>query len=141
MTSLARFNDPKVKLNVTVIGAGNLAHVFAGLLGARNTEFTVRILSRKANAIAENMVNNGVKVKIASKDEGKESFVVGKVAAVSSNPKDVIPQADLIIITVPSHGRPETMKAIAPHIAKNRIVYCGVMPGMGRHSKPSHYLF
>ena len=131
LVDLSRFTSPKQPLNISVIGAGNLCHVFAGLLGARQEEFHVRILSRKAKQIANNMIEKGVKVKMASKEDGKEYYVTGRVLAVSDNPEDVIPEADIIIITVPSHGRPAVMKLIAPHIAKNRIVYCGVIPGMG----------
>jgi hypothetical protein len=59
------------------------------------------------------------------------SFVRGVVTKCSDNPKDVIPGADVIIITAPSHARPALLELIAPHIARNRVVLLGVMPGMG----------
>ncbi len=114
------------RLVVTIIGAGNLAHVFCGLLGARTSELSVNILSRKADQIAESMTTKGVRVNFPD-----GSAVVGKVAKVSSDPRDVIPQADFVILTVPSHGRPAVMKSIAPHLSRTRPVFVGVMPGMG----------
>jgi opine dehydrogenase len=114
------------RLVVTLIGAGNLAHVFAGLMGARTSEFEVNVLSRKAAQIADSMTSQGVAVKMPD-----GSTITGKVKKVSNDPKDVIPQADFIIITVPSHGRHATMKLIAPHLNRDKSVFVGVMPGMG----------
>jgi hypothetical protein len=78
-------------LNITLCGAGNLSHVFAGLLGIRKN-IIVRMLSRKAKNI-QNAVTNGINVKIIDeKNDQKFTNVIGKIEKVSDNPIDVIPQ-------------------------------------------------
>lgn len=74
-------------LEVTLVGAGNLTHVIAGLLGARD-DVAVSILSRKAQDI-QHAVANGITVypnptrKLGSKDARgaviSDIPIVGKV--------------------------------------------------------------
>lgn len=63
-----------------------------------------------------------------------------KVKKISSNPSEVIPGADVILITVPSNARPEVLKQIAPHLphkgsdhtaAGGGAVLLGGLPGLG----------
>jgi len=118
-------------LNVVLVGAGNLAHVLAGHLGARG-DVNIRVLSRKASEIAEHMTKEGIKVKVQSRTpQEPDTYVTGRCQRVSSNPADVIPGADFIIMTTPSHARAKMVKAIVPHVDKDHPVFFGVMPGMG----------
>jgi hypothetical protein len=118
-------------LNVTVVGAGNLGHVFAGQLGAR-CDVKISVLSRKADSIAESMMKSGVTVCRQSPKKGvSDEFVTGKVHRVSSNAKDVIPDADMVIVTVPSHARLTVLNQIAPHLNSQKPVFLGAMPGLG----------
>jgi len=122
----------KGTLNVTIVGAGNLAHVLGGMLGARVSEFNIMILSRKAKQIEEHATKQGITVRLQAKSaDQKDEFVTGRVSRVSSNPADVIPQADFIVMTTPSHARATMCKLIVPHIDRKRPVFFGVMPGMG----------
>eukprot|EP00300_Choanocystis_sp_HF-7_P016942 c19580_g1_i1.p1 GENE.c19580_g1_i1~~c19580_g1_i1.p1 ORF type:complete len:445 (+),score=86.08 c19580_g1_i1:29-1336(+) len=118
-------------INITIIGAGNLGHVMAGQLAAReNTK--VFFLTRKASQIAAPMMNEGIRVTIKGPTKDTpDTFVTGRVTLVSDKPADVIPQADVVLVTVPSHARPTVLSLIAPHIAKDRPVFIGAFPGIG----------
>jgi len=118
------------KLNVCIVGAGNLCHVLAGQLGARS-DVEVSIYSRKASAI-QSAATKGITVKVQAKSaDQKDTFITGRVARVSDKAQDVIPNADFIIMTTPSHARKAMSELIIPHIARNKPVFFGVMPGMG----------
>lgn len=118
-------------LRVTIVGAGNLCHVMAGTFGAR-PDTQVSVFTRRAAEIAENMTAVGVKVTVQSLAKGiPDTELLGKCKAVSADPAEVIPDADLIIITTPSHARKWVMQQITPHLPSDRLVFVGVMPGMG----------
>jgi len=118
------------KLNVCIVGAGNLCHVLAGQLGAR-PDVVVTIYSRKAASI-QAASTAGITVKKQAKNkEEKDTFVTGRVAKVSDKAQDVIPEADFIIMTTPSHARRTMTELIVPHVDRKRPVFFGVMPGMG----------
>jgi hypothetical protein len=41
----------------------------------------------------------------------------------------VLPDADLVIVTVPAHVRPSLLRALAEHLPRNKPVYVGAIPG------------
>jgi hypothetical protein len=128
----AKFNKwpSEGKLNVCIVGAGNLCHVLAGQLGAR-PDVVVTIYSRKAASI-QAAATAGITVKKQARNkEEKDTFVTGRVAKVSDKAQDVIPEADFIIMTTPSHARRTMTELIIPHVDRKRPVFFGVMPGMG----------
>lgn len=127
------------KLRVTLIGAGNVAHVIAGKLGARH-DCAVSLMSRRPGPL-QHAVTHGITInhnpvrKVGSKTaDGKlvqAKPTVGKIERASSNPYDVIPDADVIILTNPSHTRPATLAKIVPHISSHKPVLLGALPGVG----------
>jgi len=128
----AKFNKwpAEGKLNVCIVGAGNLCHVLAGQLGARS-DVIVTIYSRKAASI-QAAATTGITVKQQARTkEEKDTFITGRVARVSDRAQDVIPDADFIIMTTPSHARKAMTELIVPHVDRKRPVFFGVMPGMG----------
>lgn len=135
MTDFSKFTSwpESGNMNICIVGAGNLGHVLAGMLGAReNTQ--VSILSRKASAVgfSEGLLKDGIRVKLQSAHpKVKDRFVNGIPYKVSHRAVDVIPEADFVFITVPSHARAKIMMEIAPHIDPNRKVFVGVSPGIG----------
>lgn len=118
------------KLNITIVGAGNLAHVLVGMWGNRS-DLALSMLTRKADQIRDGLLA-GIRVKeLGINKNTPDQYFEGKCVAVSSNPEDVIPSADFVIITAPSHARPALTDNIVPHLARNKKVFIGVMPGMG----------
>ena len=115
----------KDTIQVTICGAGQLGHVFMGVFH-HDPGIQVNVLSRKADVIQTALQDGDVAVK-----SPLESTFYGRPAIVSNSPADVIPQADVILVTVPSHARPQLLKRIAPHIRRDCPVYVGGIPGFG----------
>ena len=46
----------------------------------------------------------------------------------------MISGADVIMLTNPSHMRPETLAKIVPQISKGKPVFLGALPGLGMQS-------
>jgi glycerol-3-phosphate dehydrogenase len=49
-------------------------------------------------------------------EDKKTTTIVGKIAKVSSDPKEVVSDADLIICGGPSHANPIYLQTIAPYV-------------------------
>jgi len=92
-------------MNITICGGGNLGHVCAGFLGAKE-ECHVSLLtthpdrwSHRVEVIAPN---------------GK--IFGGRIETVSSVPQDVIPQADIVLICLPGYAIHDVLLIITPYI-------------------------
>lgn len=55
----------------------------------------------------------------------------GELNKISSDPADVIPDADIIILCIPVHVYRQQLHFIAPHIEKDKEVYIGTVFGQG----------
>lgn len=114
-------------MRVCVCGGGNAVHVMASDMGARG-DLWVGIYAPYLDE-AERMqagldANNGV---ISRRFRGQ--VTTGKPNAVSANPADVIPGADIVLIPLPSYSHPSILKEIAPHLKDGCIIVA--LPGQG----------
>ncbi|MFN3355722.1 MAG: hypothetical protein ACK418_06895, partial [Pseudomonas sp.] len=57
------------------------------------------------------------------------STLSARLDRVTSDAKAAVEDADIVIITVPAHARPQTLKAIAPYLSTGKPVYVGAIPG------------
>lgn len=107
------------KNNICIIGGGNIGTLLIGDIGSREN-VSLRLLTSRpdewSNEIEVYNINDEFKY-------------VGKVDIISDKPFDVIPNADIIILTVPSHVFPKIIINIEPFIKKGTLI--GVMPGSG----------
>ena len=110
--------DKKTRIKICICGGGNEAHALAGLLGA-NRDLEIFILTRKPH-LWKNYIT-------AITPDGRE--VIGKPCFVSDNPKDVIPQADIILISLPSYANLDMITKISPFVREGTWV--GSLPGTG----------
>lgn len=111
-----RTND---KLNICIIGGGNIGTLLLGDLG------------KKDNVVINLYTSNTTKW---SKDiEVYDTFEKLKhtshIDTISNDPNIVIREADIIISTLPSQVFPNILKEISPYIKHN--TWIGVMPGSG----------
>lgn len=116
-------------LRVTVVGLGNFAHVFCGLMGDRD-DVEVRALGvrpGRAETFADKTAAGGPTVTRSPSMGG--GTVRGRVAKVGDDPADVIPGADLILMSTPSHVEAALLQQIAPFVDDEAIV-CAI-PGPG----------
>jgi hypothetical protein len=122
----ALFGAPGERLRVTVCGAGNLGHVFVGLLGA-HPEVEVDLLTstpeRAAELRAAIEAHGGVRVR------SRDGEVVGRPRRVSHDAAEVIPGARLVLLCLPSFCEPAVLARIAPHLDAGAAV--ASIPGVG----------
>ncbi len=103
---------------ITVVGAGNGGHLVAALGGAAGYE--VRLLSRRPEIFSGKQV--------VCQRPGLGSDIAGKIAAVSSEPEEVLPGSDLIMWCGPVNKTRTAYEIIAPHVGDAVV---GTMFGQG----------
>ena len=96
-------------MNICICGGGNLGHVCAGFLANRGHQ--VSILTTKPELWSSEL-------EIVAPDGN----FVGKLASVSSEPSEVIPQAGMVLICLPGFAIHNELVKIKQHLSKNCIV-------------------
>ena len=96
-------------MKITICGGGNLGHVCAGFLANRGHK--VSILTTKPQLW-------GKSLDIAAPDGN----FVGQLASVSSDPNEVIPQAEIVLVCLPGFAIHDELEKIKPHLSKETIV-------------------
>jgi len=100
---------------LTIIGSGNSAHVCAGLVhGNTNGQWKLQIFTRSPQIWADKP-NPIVELQDGTKREGL-------ITKVSSNPADVIPNADIVIWTGPVFATRDAFESIAAYVDVKRTV-------------------
>lgn len=106
--------------NICIVGAGNEGHYLMALLG-NNKELKVTVLTSNSD---------GFQTEIACHNVQSGEIIKGQLDNVSTNPSDVIPDADMIIFTVPSNGCEKYLRLIEPYIITTDVVLVFI-PGTG----------
>jgi len=113
-------SSPKI---LTIIGSGNSAHVCAGLVhGNTKGAFELHILTRSPHVFANNP-NPVVELQDGS-------IRTGLISKVSSDPADVIPNADIVLWTGPVYATRDVFEWIQPYVNTQRTVV-GTIFGQG----------
>jgi len=90
---------------VAVCGGGNLCHGSVAAIGHFNPHYKINVLSRRPNVWKSSIT--GYTAKSAWESKGN---ITGRINKVSDAAKDVVPDADIIIITSPAHTKNEILK-------------------------------
>lgn len=98
-------------MNICICGGGNLGHVVSGYLGAK-PNVNVGILTRHPERWAKLL-------EITLPDV---SSVKGKLAVVTKEPKDIIPQADIVLLCLPGMYIRSEIEEIKPYLKPTTIV-------------------
>lgn len=116
---------PQEPLHITICGCGNLGHVFAGLLSQRPDIHLSILVSteEKATQLSNTMMQTGITVHTPT------GSTTGKPALVTTDPAQAIPQAQLILLCIPSHIEVPMLNRILPHI--QNTPYIGTIPAPG----------
>ncbi len=102
-------DEPKV----AILGAGNGAHAMAGHLGMKG--FRVRLYNKFEEEIAAMREEGGVHV------EGVvEGF--GPVELVTTDPSQVVPWADIVMVVVPAFVHRFMAEVCAPHVRDGQVI-------------------
>lgn len=105
-------------MRIVVSGGGPVAVTLATYL-ARNEGVEVSVLTRRPNDWSRQLraVYKWV------------TYIDGTLAAVSDDPAEIVPGADMVILTVPAFARTEVLTRIKPHLEPEAWV--GSFPGVG----------
>lgn len=95
-------------MNITICGGGNLGHVVAGFLGSQRGQ-NISILTTYPEKWSQNIevVDN------------KGEIFRGCPVSISSSPKDVIPNADVVLLCLPGFAIRDMLRAIEPYLTPN----------------------
>lgn len=96
--------------HITICGGGSLGHVIAGYL-AYHTDMKVSVLTRNPEKW-----NN--EIKIIAPDESYS----GKIECVTTDPSKVIPNADIVLLTVPGNANFEVLSSIKPYLNSSTFI-------------------
>lgn len=98
-------------MNICICGGGNLGHVVSGCLGTK-PDVKVGILTRHPERWAKL-----IEIKLPD-----GSSVKGKLAVVTKEPKDIIPQADIVLLCLPGMYIRSEIEEIKPYLKPTTIV-------------------
>lgn len=111
-------------LNVVVCGGGRTGHL-AAVLFKQIRDVRVALLTNNPDVIERHRESeDGI---VAMMPDGTRR--TARLDAVTSDAAEVIPGADIVIVTVPAHVRPALVRTIAPHVASHKPVCIGAIPG------------
>lgn len=94
---------------ICLVGGGSLTHVIAGWLSRQG--MSVNILTRRPDAWAKSLTIS----------TPKEEFTA-PLSTVSNNPADVIPEADVVLLTVPGTANAGELRTIKPYLRPDTLV-------------------
>ena len=89
--------------NIVVVGGGSLGHVIAGWLSSQGHKLSM--LTRRPSDWDTKLTINT--------DKGK---IIGHLGTISDKPHEVIPDADIVLLTVPGYANELEIKAIRPFL-------------------------
>lgn len=110
-------------LTTTIVGGGNSAHVLIPLL--HEAGHVVNLMTRRPNDWSDTVYcddTDGITNEVIHTH-------VGKISKKSSDPAEVIPQADVIVLCMPVSTYRPSLARLAPHIAKDKPVFIGTVFG------------
>jgi len=111
------------ELTVTIVGDGNAAHVLIPFLG--ETHHKVNLLSLRATEWS-----NEVQCEVQDMQHQVLRTFVGHIHKLSSEFKDVIPDADIIFLCLPVHQYRNALAGLAPYINRSKKeVFVGTIYG------------
>ena len=95
----------------TIIGGSNSAHSIIPLLSNAGKE--IQLYTRKPDKWNSNIV-----MEYQDSKGNVKNVLEGKISKISSNYKDLIPQSNVIILSLPVHSYRKVLHEIAPYINK-----------------------
>ncbi|WP_338498447.1 NAD/NADP octopine/nopaline dehydrogenase family protein [Pseudomonas sp. WP18] len=110
-------------LKVAICGGGRTGHLNA-VLFKQLPDVQVSLLTRNAQVVEQHLRRTPIQ---ALMPDG--STLSAQLDRVTTDAKAAVEDADIVIITVPAHVRPQTLQSIAAHLSTDKPVYIGAIPG------------
>lgn len=98
-------------MRICICGGGNLGHVVAGFLAA-HADGEVSLLTRRPERWQRQLA--------ISTPEG--ATLLGRLSTISSNPAEVVPQADIVLLCLPGFSIREELQLISPYLSPQTAV-------------------
>ncbi len=113
-------------MQITICGGGNAAHVLAGSLASRGDMRVQLYLAFEEEAARwQAHLSEGGRVRVSTAG----TVLDGAPARVSSDPAEVIPGSQLILLALPAFAHESTLRQIGPHLDDDARV--GSLPARG----------
>ncbi|OGH58489.1 MAG: hypothetical protein A3G34_08460 [Candidatus Lindowbacteria bacterium RIFCSPLOWO2_12_FULL_62_27] len=117
-------------IRVCVVGGGHAAHALMALLPSRGLPTSVfTSFGNEAARIRQGLAEQGSIVADFETHNSPAGVVRGTPVRVTDDPAEAIPDANVILIPLPSFAYVDVLTAIAPHIAPGTFI--GATPGQG----------
>ncbi len=112
------------RLNICIVGGGNSSHSLIPLLYSAGHDISL---------LTSNPQKWGMDIAMeyTDKDGRVKDVLHGKLKVATSDPSKVIPDADVIILSLPVSAYRILLNKIAPFVNKNRRVFVGTIYGQG----------
>ncbi len=112
------------KTTITVVGGGNSSITLISLLTRAGHK--VNLLTRSPEKWSKN-----VSMELINPDGSLKEIVKGVLNKISSRPSEVIPDSEIIVLSLPVSKYRLVLHSIAPFFHKNRVTYLGTIYGQG----------
>ncbi|QZP32355.1 NAD/NADP-dependent octopine/nopaline dehydrogenase family protein [Pseudomonas sp. DR48] len=110
-------------LKVAICGGGRTGHLNA-ILFKQLPNVQVSMLTSNLEIIEQHARHTPMQAMLPD-----GSTLDARLDRVTTDARTAVEDADIVIITVPAHARPQTLQAIAPHLSSSKPVYVGAIPG------------
>jgi hypothetical protein len=110
-------------LKVAICGGGRTGHLNA-ILFKQLPNVQVSMLTGNLEIIERHARQSPMRALLPD-----GSTLEARLDRVTTDARTAVEDADIVIITVPAHARPQTLQAIAPHLSASKPVYIGAIPG------------
>lgn len=110
-------------LKVAICGGGRTGHLNA-ILFKQLPNVQVSMLTSNLEIIEQHARQTPMQALLPN-----GSTLQARLDRVTTDPRAAVEDADIVIVTVPAHARPQTLKDIAPHLNASKPVYIGAIPG------------
>ena len=110
-------------LKVAICGGGRTGHLNA-ILFKQLPNVQVSMLTSNLELIEQHARHTPMQALLPD-----GSTLDARLDRVTTDARTAVEDADIVIITVPAHARPQTLQAIAPHLSSNKPVCVGAIPG------------
>jgi len=109
---------------ICIAGGGNAAHALAALLPYKGYETSMFCPFRdQAEQIKQGIAEqDGYVIANFASHNTPSGIVKGKPTVVSKDAKDVVSDADVIIMPLPSFAYPSTLEGIKPYLKEGQII-------------------
>lgn len=115
------------KRKACVLGAGNSAHVAAGLIaGLPDWECSMlAVWENEAERLQEGIDRGGIRLYYGADDDNK--VIHGVPVKVSRDPEEVVPGCELLLLCLPALAYDVNIRAAAPFVAEGAMLgtICG----------------